>query len=105
MKTSKLFFGFFLELIRILVIFILIGMLLWLLVNSFYDIWNLSDQNKWIGTLGIALLIFILYRNKYQFNGWYKGKGKEKLSPFITKFLLVLSAVLILIPLLIAAFK
>lgn len=45
--------------------------------------------------------LFVLYRNKLQFSGWYKGKGRERLSKAATIilmcssiFMLTLSAIL-----------
>ena len=44
------------------------------------------------------MFIFVLYRNKLQFSGWYKGEGKEKLSKTVSQTLITISVILLLFP-------
>mgnify|MGYP006955276731 CR=1 FL=1 len=88
-----------LELLRILFIVVLLGGFLGYIVRTFHSELGVNiDQYGWIANLGILILIFVLYRNKLQFNGWYKGKGREKLSKGATQLLHVVSMLLISLP-------
>ncbi|MFT8871168.1 MAG: hypothetical protein ABF868_02635 [Sporolactobacillus sp.] len=42
------------------------------------------------------LILFVLYRNTFQFRGFYTGRSKERLSHQLTLTLSALSAILIL---------
>jgi uncharacterized membrane protein len=69
----------FLELLRIIIIFMLLGGLGWAIIGNIYTINEATEPYSWLGAIAILLLLFVLYRNKLQFSGWYKGKGRLKL--------------------------
>ncbi|WP_050615317.1 hypothetical protein [Bacillus testis] len=70
-----------LELARIILIFGILGSLLGQLLMFVYGHFSIPmNSYKWLGGIGIYLLLFILYRNKWQFSGYYTGKGIHKLS-------------------------
>lgn len=48
--------------------------------------------------ISILIIFTILYRNKWQFNGWYKGDVKDKLSKTLTKWLISIAVLLLLLP-------
>jgi len=58
-----------LELIRIVLIFGFIGGILSAFINNVYSKFGTKDNYGWIGIMAILLLLFILYRNKYQYSG------------------------------------
>lgn len=89
-----------LELIRILLIFALLGGLGWMIIDNLYT--ANTEKYQWLGAIAIVLLLFVLYRNKLQFSGWYKGKGRTKLPRVISRTLIYGSILLIVLPFLLA---
>ncbi|QKY68359.1 hypothetical protein [Lentibacillus sp. CBA3610] len=86
-----------LELLRIILIFALFGGLLWLILNNIYD-GIAAEQYQWIGGLGIYVFLFILYRNRWQFSGWYTGEGRQKLPKKAVQTLSATALLLLAIP-------
>ena len=64
--------------------------------NLYLGIGNGAEKYSWISLIAIFILIFVLYRNKFQFSEWYEGEGKEKLPKRISKILIVISIILLL---------
>jgi len=92
---------FLLEIIRIIAIFAILGALISGFLQFIFKNLHvtISNQNGWIISVSIFLLLFVLYRNKMQFSGWYSGKKMEKLSKKTTRLLVILSCcLLILVP-------
>src|SRR4051794_20553379 len=88
-----------LELIRIIFIFAVVGGILGYFFEYVYlEIGADTEKYGWMGFIAIFILIFVLYRNKLQFSGWYKGKGKEKLPKIISQILIFSSIGLLLLP-------
>lgn len=87
-----------LELLRIIIVFILLGGLVWAIIGNIYTINEVTERYSWFGSIAVLLLLFVLYRNKLQFSGWYKGKGKEKLSKPFSLMLIGISILLIISP-------
>lgn len=87
-----------LELIRIFAILIVLGMTGGLILASFYSNSPETEPYRWLGGIAVLLLIFVLYRNKLQFSGWYKGKGRDKLRRPVTISLVSASGLLIISP-------
>ncbi|MFF3022408.1 hypothetical protein ACFVRR_07065 [Gottfriedia sp. NPDC057948] len=99
MKVMSASMGLILELIRIIVIFGILGALFSTVLSEIYIGIGVNLSNSgWWSSFGILLLIFVLYRNKIQFSGWYNGKGKVKLSNKVTILLVTCSIIMILIP-------
>jgi hypothetical protein len=91
---------FIVELFRIIAIIFLFGSLLGALVNVFYASMKINLDNTtggWFVGVAILLLLFVLYRNCLQFSGFYKGKGKEKLSKKTSVSLSCFSIVMIIV--------
>ncbi|MFZ3577482.1 hypothetical protein [Virgibacillus sp. DJP39] len=85
-----------LELLRIILIFALLGGLLGVCLEYLYGSFGFdAEPYGWTGFITIFLLLFVLYRNKLQFSAWYKGKGKKKLPSKITNTLILFSIFLI----------
>jgi hypothetical protein len=90
---------FLLELLRIIFIFALLGSLLGLLLENVYLIFGFNiEKYGWLATMGIYVLLFVLYRNKLQFTGWYTGKGREKLPKKVSQILIGCSVLLLILP-------
>lgn len=86
----------FLELIRIICIFGFVGSISAAFLQKIYTTLGVNtDQFGWLGSIAILVLLFVLYRNKLQFGGWYIGKGKVKLSKKVTNLLLSCSILLL----------
>jgi hypothetical protein len=90
-----------LELLRIIVIFAFLGSMFAALLEYVYGTLGVNtDRYEWMAFLANIILLFVLYRNKLQFSGWYKGKGKEKLPKRVSNLLFTFSILLlILLPL------
>ncbi len=93
-----------LELFRIIFIFLLLGSLIWLIVEKIYANTG-AEKYGWIGGLSIYVFLFVLYRNRWQFSGWYKGKGRQKLSGKTTKHLYIVSITLFVSPFIVSGIE
>ncbi|MFD1067084.1 hypothetical protein [Oceanobacillus locisalsi] len=91
-----------LEFIRIIAIFGILGALGWAIIEHIYTINEAAETYSGFGAIAILLLIFVLYRNKLQFSGWYKGK--TKLSKPVTIACIFIAVVLFLLPFLIGVY-
>ncbi|WP_188393087.1 hypothetical protein [Compostibacillus humi] len=86
-----------LELLRILILFLFLGLVGWNLINNVYLNNQVDSSFTWLGGAAIFLILFVLYRNKLQFSGWYRGR-KKKLPKLTTYVIIALSLLLILLP-------
>ncbi|UJL47357.1 hypothetical protein KFZ58_05550 [Virgibacillus sp. NKC19-16] len=91
-----------LELLRIIFIFLLLGGLLWILIGNFYQFDDVENY-QWFPVVGIYILLFVLYRNRLQFSGWYVGKGRMKLSAKVSKMLIGIAVLFLVVPFVIHA--
>ena len=88
-----------LEFLWVLFIFLFLTAILGSFFECLYlSIGNGTEKYSWISFGAIFILIFVLYRNKLQFSGWYKGEGKEKLSKKASQTLITSSFFFILLP-------
>lgn len=87
-----------LELLRMIVIFGLLGAFGWFVIENIYTINQTTKSYSWLGALAILILLFVLYRNKLQFSGWYKSKDRKKLSKKVSVLLISLSVILVITP-------
>lgn len=53
---------------------------------------------NWSMALGNLLIFFMLYRNHFQFKGWYKSQKNQKLTILTTRITTVISLGLIILP-------
>ena len=89
----------FLELIRILFIMAIVVGILGSIVGYVYlEIGTDINEYGWMTYIAIPILIFVLYRNKLQFSGWYKGKDREKLPKIVSQILIFTSISLLFLP-------
>ncbi|PGL71108.1 hypothetical protein [Bacillus sp. AFS055030] len=99
MKALTVSLGLILEVIRIILIFGLLGGFLSTIVSEIYNTIGVNlTHTGWWCYFGILVLLFVIYRNKFQFSGWYNGKGRKKLTKLVTKLLISCSIIMILIP-------
>lgn len=87
-----------LELIRIPAIFLLLGAMSGFFLESIYTLIGTDSKYFWLGYIAILIIIFVLYRNKLQFSGWYKGKGVKRLPKVISNTLIISAGILLLLP-------
>ena len=92
-----------LEILRVISIIALVGTLLGYILSKLYSSLGVeTEKYGWMGGISILILLFILYRNKLQFSGWYNGENMHKLSNPIFKVLMIFSVLLFLIPMLLS---
>ncbi|GAA0454329.1 hypothetical protein [Alkalibacillus silvisoli] len=89
-----------LEVLRIAAIFLILGVVAGFLITSLYEMAgiDLYGANNTLIGIGVFTLIFVLYRNRLQFSGWYKGKGRNRLFRRLTRVLVSFGCLLILAP-------
>lgn len=94
-----------LELSRVISLLVILGVVFATILGRFYSLADLeTGKFATIGLLPILIIIFVLYRNKLQFSGWYKGKHREKLPKKVTQSLLTVAFVLIILPPILSCF-
>ncbi|WNQ11272.1 hypothetical protein MJA45_27355 [Paenibacillus aurantius] len=86
---------FLLELLRIAVLFLLLGALMssaarWGYASLGVDLEQ--SGSAWLVWLAIGLLILGLYRSRLLASGWYPVKGTDRLSPARTRILAAAAA-------------
>lgn len=86
-----------LELLRIILIFLISGSFYSMGLSIVYKSIGVS-RFEWIGVLAVLVVLFVIYRNRWQFKGWYKGEEKVMLSQKTTKLLLSFAALLLILP-------
>ncbi|WP_223587547.1 hypothetical protein [Neobacillus bataviensis] len=89
-----------LELVRITAILFIFGGLIGGFVKLIYASLRINVDNTfggWLVGLAILNLLFVLYRNKLQFSGFYKGGGKVKLPKKVCMSLISGSLILLLL--------
>lgn len=88
-----------LELLRIIFIMAILGTLLGNGLGRFYSWIGLHNEtSNWTVMVGVYILVFVLYRNKLQFSGWYTGKGRNKLSRKVTFLCIFIAGLLLVSP-------
>jgi hypothetical protein len=88
---------FLLEILRIVSILLVFGGLLSYLTGHVYATLGFNLDNSeylWLIWIAILLLLFVFYRNRLQFSGWYKGEGMKQLPKPITFVLIGCSIIL-----------
>ncbi len=90
--------GTLFELLRIIFIFVILGGIGWALIGNIYEINETAEPYSWLGALAILVLLFVMYRNKLQFSGWFRGEGGKKLPEKVSVRLVFISIILIIAP-------
>ncbi|WP_240189978.1 hypothetical protein [Bacillus sp. P14.5] len=89
-----------LELFRILFLFLILGALLGGAMNLVYAALGMKVEGTnggWLVSSAILIFLFILYKNKFQFTGFYRGEGNVKLSRGLTVLLVSGSVILVVL--------
>src|SRR5699024_4582916 len=68
------------------------------IIENIYTVNETTKKYSWLAALAILILLFVLYRNKLQFSGWYKGKGRKILPRKVSVVLISLSVILVITP-------
>lgn len=90
--------SFIFEILRLCILLVLTLYILGMLERSIYQ-WVFGEPlDYWSMGVGNILVFFVLYRNYFQFKGWYKSENNQKLSKNTTIILVLISLILILIP-------
>lgn len=92
-----------LELIRVFAILAILGIGGGLLLTGLYSSSPDTEPYRWLGGVAVLTLIFVLYRNKLQFSGWYQGTARDKLRRPITILLVAASILLMISPFVLGA--
>ena len=97
-KPLKILFESLLEIIRIITIFIVLGYFSGILLEAIYLSLGTEYQYLLYGYMAIPILFFVIYRNKWQFIGWYKGEEQRKLPKIVSILLLTIASILLVLP-------
>ncbi|RLQ94242.1 hypothetical protein [Falsibacillus albus] len=87
----------FLELLRIIAIIIIFGGGSLILISKLYEFLGVSlaaPEGGWLLESAILICIFVLYRNRLQFSGFYRRKEHKKLSGKLSLALLLITLLL-----------
>lgn len=99
-QGGLIMFRVFLELIRIIAIFLILGSIIGALMKLIYASLGINVDNTagaWIVGLSILILIFVFYRNKLQFSGFYKGEQRLKLPKTVSNILVTCSVLMLIL--------
>lgn len=90
--------SFILELLRLCVLLVLTLFILGGVERFIYQSIFGQPVYNWSMALGNLLLFFMMYRNHFQFKGWYKSQKNQKLTILTTRIITVISLGLIILP-------
>ncbi len=90
--------SFILEILRLGVLLVATLFILGGLESLVYEAIVGHVVESWSIGIGNLMIFFVLYRNYFQFKGWYKSEKNQKLQSITTRILIVISLVLIMIP-------
>lgn len=100
LKGDENMFRVLFELIRIIAIILIFGSIMGAIVKLIYSSFGINVENTsggWVVGFSILILIFVLYRNRLQFSGFYQGNGKVKLPKKVSIFLISCSVLMLLL--------
>ncbi|MEK3986768.1 hypothetical protein MHB77_25910 [Paenibacillus sp. FSL K6-3166] len=92
------FASFILELFRLCILLVLTLFILGGAERFVYQSIFGQPVYNWSMAFGNVLIFFMLYRNHFQFKGWYKSEKNVKLTLLTTRIITVISLGLILLP-------
>lgn len=69
---------------------------MWGVIRILYSMLGLSVENGWLPGIAIYMILFVLYRNKLQFTGFYEGPNQQKL-PHTISVTFITCAILLLV--------
>lgn len=90
--------SFIVELFRLSVLLVLTLFVLGGVERFIYQTIFGQPVYNWSMALGNVLIFFILYRNHFQFKGWYKSDKNVKLTILTTRIMTVISIGLVILP-------
>lgn len=88
-----------LELLRVVLIVFILNAVLTYVISVVYHLLGIPISLIGSTLVFVATLIvaFMLYRNKFQFHGFYRGKSLVKLSEKTTRVLIIIVAALLIV--------
>ncbi|MDH6374425.1 hypothetical protein M2444_006283 [Paenibacillus sp. PastF-3] len=92
------FASFIVELFRLCILLVLTLFILGGAERFVYQSIFGQPVYNWSMAFGNVLIFFMLYRNHFQFKGWYKSEKNVKLTLLTTRIITVISLGLILLP-------
>ncbi len=100
MRVLRDFTRVLLEFIRMVFLLIIFYLLLGKTIALIYQKLRTKDSITYgiMMVISILILFTVLYRNKLQFSGWYKGNVNEKLSKTLTKWLISIALLILSLP-------
>jgi len=90
--------SFILELLRLCILLVLTLLVLGWAERLIYHLIFGQPVYNWSMGLGNLFVFFMLYRNHFQFKGWYKSEKNKKLTLLTTRIITVISIGLIILP-------
>lgn len=83
-----------LKVVRIVLIILFGGFMVLTILKGIYHLlgFTLDFRGMFLCFIGMLAILFILYRNKWQFHGFYNGKSKARLPQNISLSLIVFSS-------------
>jgi len=90
--------SFILELLRLCILLVLTLLILGGLERIIYKMMFGEPIYHWSMTLGNMIIFLVLYRNYFQFKGWYISEHNKKLNKISTRSLTAISLALLIIP-------
>ena len=92
------------ELLRIIFLLIIFIAVCGAILNRVYSIGEVVETYAWLGGLAVYILFIVIYRNKFQFSGWYNGEGSKKLPRAVSTIHIVVSCLLLISPYILSYF-
>ncbi|GAK03946.1 hypothetical protein JCM19037_2309 [Geomicrobium sp. JCM 19037] len=91
-------FGAVAELARLIVLFFVFMFVGNLIIEPVYNILEVGESASFFVYTGLAVLFFVLYRNKFQWNGWYEGAEMAVLSKRMSRWLVTTAFAMLIAP-------
>lgn len=83
-----------------LAIFLVFGAIMGSIIKACYAMIGINVDDRiggWLVGCAILIFLFVVYRNKLQFHGFYKSEGQTKLSKKVTYSLISCSILLLVV--------
>ncbi|MET1014091.1 MAG: hypothetical protein ABWX61_06230 [Paenisporosarcina sp.] len=85
------------ELIRLIIIFVFFGALSTVILINTYTRLEVTGAYMWLSAIAIVLMLFVFYKNKWQFTGWNREKNKGERIPQNVSFTLTLVSIILIL--------
>lgn len=89
---------FIFEILRLIILLALTLLILGKVEQTIYQLIFEKPIDNWSLHIGNIIIFLVIYRNYFQFNGWYKSEKNIKLNKVEIRILISISFGLITIP-------